>query len=102
MRKEFFEKYLRDFVSMTMKVGSDEELQVRVIKILCYCIHLLQYHYSHILKTFICFSLTASPVQSSTTIKLASKFSILLNQCLFGKVYAKAQHYKLDGIIFTL
>ncbi|KAK9519509.1 hypothetical protein VZT92_022235 [Zoarces viviparus] len=28
MRKEFFERYLQDFVSMTMKVASDEELQL--------------------------------------------------------------------------
>ncbi|KAM9358387.1 E3 ubiquitin-protein ligase rnf213-alpha-like [Symphorus nematophorus] len=28
MKKEFFERYLQDFVSMTMKVASDEELQL--------------------------------------------------------------------------
>uniref|UniRef100_I3K4G6 Ring finger protein 213 n=1 Tax=Oreochromis niloticus TaxID=8128 RepID=I3K4G6_ORENI len=30
-KKEFFKRYLQDFVSMTMKVASDEELQVRLL-----------------------------------------------------------------------
>ena len=42
MKNEFFERYLQDFVSMTLKVASDEELQVRVNKVLNVCVHLLQ------------------------------------------------------------
>lgn len=32
-KKDLFERYLVDFVSMTIKVSSDDELEVRVIKV---------------------------------------------------------------------
>ncbi|XP_034002602.1 E3 ubiquitin-protein ligase rnf213-alpha-like isoform X2 [Trematomus bernacchii] len=41
MKKEFFERYLQDFVSMTMKVASDEELQL-LCQALASCINELQ------------------------------------------------------------
>lgn len=39
MKEAFFDRYLQDFVSMTMKVASDEELQVRINKGLNVCFH---------------------------------------------------------------
>ena len=39
LKKEFFERYLQDFVCMTMKMASDEELQVRINKMLHTPVH---------------------------------------------------------------